>query len=286
MRPADKTNPINRNRTIRVGDRLVDFATPRVMGIINLTPDSFYAGSRKMDFSEILKTAETMLTEGATFLDVGGYSSRPGAEHISAEEELQRVIGPVQGLRKEFPDAIISVDTFRSQVAKAAVESGAHIINDISAGRLDENMLATMGELGVPFIAMHMKGTPQDMAQHAQYDDIVLEVVQYFSGVLHRARQAGICDVLIDPGFGFAKTAEQNFHMLNHLSRFHDLECPLVVGVSRKSMVYKTLNSTAEEALNGTTVLNTLTLLGGASVLRVHDVKAAMEAIKLTTHLT
>ncbi len=255
------------------------------MGIINVTPDSFFTGSRKTGLAEILRTSENMLKEGATFLDVGGYSSRPGAEDISEDDEIDRVIQPIEAIRKEFPNAIISVDTFRSKVAKNAVEFGADIVNDISGGNLDENMLAMVAELGVPYIAMHMKGNPQTMKELTEYDDLLKDVLKYFSSILNRCNQLGIKDVLIDPGFGFAKTAKQSFEIMKKLDHLHYLGRPLLVGVSRKSMIYRTLNLTAEEALNGTTVLNTVALLKGAAILRVHDVKEANEAVELLNHL-
>ncbi len=255
------------------------------MGIINVTPDSFFSGSRKAGTDDILETAEMMLREGATFLDIGGYSSRPGAENISIEDEITRVVHPIEAITKRFPEAIISVDTFRSEVAKRAVDSGAAIINDISAGHLDENMLESVAEMNVPYITMHMRGTPQTMKSLTDYQDILLEMTNYFSTVLDRCNQLGIKDVIIDPGFGFAKTAEQSFDLLNRLDHFHHLNRPLLVGVSRKSMIYRTLNLTAEEALNGTSVLNTVALLKGATILRVHDVKEAVEAVKLVNQL-
>lgn len=237
------------------------------MGIINVTPDSFYSGSRKQAQVEILKTAEKMLEEGASFLDVGGYSSRPGADDIPVDEEIARVVGPIQEITKEFSSSIISIDTFRSEVARAAVESGAAIVNDISAGQLDSDMLKVVTDLGVPYIAMHMRGTPQTMKGMTEYDDVVLEVTKYFSKVIKDCNQMGIKDVIIDPGFGFAKTAEQSFRLLNRLDHLKSLERPILVGVSRKSMIYRTLDITAEEALNGTTVLNTLALFKGAGIL-------------------
>ncbi|MEQ8629081.1 dihydropteroate synthase [Ekhidna sp.] len=265
---------------------MIDLSSPKVMGIINVTPDSFFEGSRKGAVHEILQTAEKMLEEGATFLDVGGYSSRPGATDILLNEELDRVIDPIKAIIDRFPKAIISIDTFRSEVARAAIDAGASVINDISAGHLDKMMLSVVAELGVPYVAMHMKGTPQNMKELTKYDDLLHEVMNYFSSVIHDCNQLGIKDVIIDPGFGFAKTAEQSFDLLNKLDHFHHLDRPLLVGVSRKSMIYRTLNSTAEEALNGTSVLNTVALLKGAQILRVHDVKEAVEAIKLVNELS
>lgn len=255
------------------------------MGIINVTPDSFFSGSRKTAITDILKSAEQMLSDGAAFLDVGGYSSRPGAEDISLDEEINRVVDPIKAIIKEFPNAIISIDTFRSEVARRAVDAEAAIVNDISAGNLDEKMLSTVAELNIPYIAMHMRGTPQTMKELTEYDDLLLEVMKYFSAVLHDCNRLGIKDVIIDPGFGFAKTADQSFDLLNRLDHFHLLNRPILVGVSRKSMIYRTLNLTAEEALNGTTALNTVALFKGAAILRVHDVKEAVEAVKLVSKL-
>lgn len=255
------------------------------MGIINATPDSFFSESRKTALDEILITAENMINDGATILDIGGYSSRPDAEDVSEEEELSRVVVPIETIKKRFPDTIISIDTFRSKVAKSAVESGADIVNDISAGHLDLKMLETVAEMNVPYIAMHMRGTPQTMKGLTDYEDLLLDVVKYFSSVINRCNQLGIKDVIIDPGFGFAKTAVQSFDLLNKLDHFHHLNRPLLVGVSRKSMIYRTLNLTAKEALNGTSVLNTVALLKGAAILRVHDVKEACEAVKLINKL-
>ncbi|MEQ9009096.1 MAG: dihydropteroate synthase [Ekhidna sp.] len=271
--------------TINIGGEIIDLSSPKLMGIINVTPDSFFSGSRKTALTDILKSAENMLKDGATFLDIGGYSSRPGAEDISIEEEPERVIEPIESISKEFPEAIISIDTFRSEVAKKAIDLGADLVNDISAGNLDSGMLSAVSEMGVPYIAMHMRGTPQNMKELNKYDDLLHDVLKYFSSVVHDCNQLGIKDVIIDPGFGFAKTADQSFDLLNKLDHFHHLDRPLMVGISRKSMIYRTLYSTAEEALNGTTVLNTVALLKGAAILRVHDVKEAVEAIKLVNEL-
>lgn len=272
-------------KTINVRGEIVDLSQPKVMGIINVTPDSFYLGSRKNSTKEILKVAEEMLSEGATFLDIGGYSSRPGATDISETEELERILEPIKTIRKEFPESIISVDTFRSEVARQAVASGADMINEISAGHLDEEMLKTVAQLSVPYIAMHMKGSPQTMKDMATYENIVTEVMYYFSKVIGDCNELGIKDVVLDVGFGFAKTANQSFQLLKHLDHFRHLEKPILVGISRKSMIYKSLEITADEALNGTTVLNTVALVKGASILRVHDVKEAVEAINLVNRL-
>jgi dihydropteroate synthase len=254
---------------------------PKVMGILNVTPDSFYEGSRIASSGEVLLKAERMINEGATFLDIGGYSTRPGAIDISEEEELQRTIPIIETLRNAFPDVYLSIDSFRSGVAKRAVEAGADLVNDISCGELDGEMLGTVGALGVPYVGMHMRGTPQTMTTYTDYNDLVGEVAKYFAEKSEKVVEAGIKDFIIDPGFGFAKTKEQNFELLNQLEYFRKLGFTTLCGVSRKSMIYKTLNVSADEALNGTTVLNTVALLKGVSVLRVHDVKEAVEAIKL-----
>lgn len=255
------------------------------MGILNVTPDSFYSGSRVQGIEAILAKAEQHIAAGATFLDVGGYSSRPGAKDIPEEEERVRVLEPIRQLTKTFPQAIISIDTFRSGVARLAVEAGAHIINDISGGHLDPEIVPVAGDLQVPFIGMHMKGSPQTMKHLAEYDDLLIEMMSYFGEMLEVAYKHHVKDVIIDPGFGFAKNIDQNFQLLRSLAYFKNLEKPLLVGVSRKSMVHKTLGITAEESLNGTTVLNTAAVLNGASILRVHDVKEAKEVVELTQRI-
>ena len=265
--------------------KLIDLSQPKVMGIINITPDSFYSGSRSNTEKEILKTAERMLKEGADFLDLGAYSSRPGADDIPVEEELKRMLPAVEAILKEYPEALLSIDTFRARVAEESIKAGAAMINDISAGNLDKNMLKIIAKYQVPYIMMHMKGTPQNMKDLNQYDDLLHDVLFYFSGRIKAARERGINDIIIDPGFGFAKNIEQNYELLSKLELFQNLELPLLVGVSRKSMIWKKLNISADEALNGTTVLNTAALLKGANILRVHDVKEAMESIKLTREL-
>ena len=226
-----------------------------------------------------------MMKEGATFLDVGGYSSRPGADDISVEEETKRVIAPIEAICKEFPDAIISIDTFRSDVARRALDMGAKLVNDISAGRLDDQMIEMVGHRTVPFIAMHMRGTPQTMKENTSYDDLLSNVATYFSEVKIKCLNAGIKDLIIDPGFGFAKTLEQNYYLLKNLGYLLSLNCPILVGVSRKSMIFKLLESSANQVLNGTTALNSVALLGGASILRVHDIKEAVETAKLIGYL-
>ena len=268
--------------TINCKGQLIDLSLPKVMGILNVTPDSFYDGGLYKDNSKILKQVEKMIYEGATFIDVGAYSSRPNAEHVSEEDELKRILPIVHLVLKEFPKTLMSIDTFRSNVAKQCIEAGACMINDISAGKLDDNMLQIIANLQVPYIMMHMRGTPNTMQQKTHYDNLVKDLLFYFSERIAAARAAGIIDIIIDPGFGFAKTLEQNYELLNKLELFKMAEQPLLVGVSRKSMIYKTLETSANEALNGTSILNTVALQKGASILRVHDVKEAMECIKLT----
>ena len=252
------------------------------MGIINITPDSFYSGSRSNTEKEILTNTEKMLTDGATFLDLGAYSSRPGADDITVEEELNRMIPAIELILKEFPEANLSIDTFRAEVAKRSIENGAAMINDISAGKLDDKMLSVIAEFQVPYVMMHMKGTPQTMKDLNQYENITSDILFYFSERIKAARDLGINDLIIDPGFGFAKNIEQNFQLFSKLELFKNLELPLLVGISRKSLIWKKLNISANEALNGTTVLNTAALSKGANILRVHDVKEAVECIKLT----
>lgn len=278
---SDKNTVFNQKKTINAGGRLIDFSIPKVMGIINITPDSFYSGSRFGSVDLALKAAEEMLKDGADFLDLGSYSSRPGAEDITEEEEKARLIPAVKSIKKKFPDAILSIDTFRSGVAAAAIHEGAHIINDISGGALDSKMAETAAHFNVPYILMHMKGTPQNMNQMAVYEDILGEMMRYFSLKIKHLTEAGVKDIIIDPGFGFAKTIEQNFELLKKFELFHMAGLPLLAGLSRKSTIWRTLNIKSEDALNGTTVLNTIALMKGADILRVHDVKAAVEAVKL-----
>jgi len=267
--------------TLNCRGRLLTFDSPIVMGIINVTPDSFYSGSRQSTVDAALQKAEQMINEGAAILDLGGQSTRPNSKQISAEEEAERVCPAIEAVHKQFPDAIISVDTYYHYVAEQAVYAGASIVNDISGGTLDSDMLFVVAKSKTPFICMHMKGTPENMQQHAVYENVTREVLDYFIQRIDVCKQAGINDVIIDPGFGFAKTITHNFELLRNLSVFKMLEKPIIVGLSRKSTVYKTLGVTAEEALNGTTVMNTLALLNGANILRAHDVKEAVEAIKL-----
>lgn len=267
--------------TLNCNGTLIDLTTPKVMGILNITPDSFYDGGNLTNEHLILAQAEKMLNQGATFLDIGGYSSRPGAEDISESEELQRVLPAIEAILKKFPKSHISIDTFRSEVAKKCVDAGAVMVNDISAGNLDSNMMKTVAALKVPHVMMHMKGNPKTMNSLADYNNVTKEVLYYFSEKLAEARALGINDLIVDPGFGFAKTRYHNFELLNNLELFKSLEVPLLVGISRKSMIYKTLQTTPEEALNGTTALNSIALLKGANILRVHDVNEAIQCITL-----
>lgn len=268
--------------TINCRGHLIDLNTPKVMGILNLTPDSFYSGSRNKPDTAFLKNAESMLEEGAAFLDVGGYSTRPGALDITSEEELKRVLPAVELLMKEFPDVLISVDTFRSKIAEACLEAGAAMINDISAGNLDEDMMEVVAKHKAPYVMMHMRGNPQTMKDLNNYEDMIREILFFFSERTKKAHRHGIADVIVDPGFGFSKNIAQNFELLDQLELFRTLKLPVLAGLSRKSTIYKTLGCDPGEALNGTTVLNTMALLKGANILRVHDVKEAVEAVKLT----
>lgn len=269
-------------RYINVNGRLMDLSEPQVMGILNVTPDSFYAGSRMETEKDIINRLHQITSEGASILDIGAYSSRPDAEHISAEEEMNRLRTGLDLVRKHQPEAVVSVDTFRADVAKMCVEEyGVAIINDISAGHMDPAMFETIAKLSVPYIMMHMQGTPQDMQMNPHYDHLLKEVFLYFAERVQKLRDLGAKDIIIDPGFGFGKTLEHNYELMNHLDEFQLFELPLLVGISRKSMIYKLLGTTPEEALNGTTVLNTLALMKGANILRVHDVKAAKEAVTL-----
>lgn len=283
---SDKNTFFRVKTTLNIGGYLMDLSAPKVMGVINLTPDSFYQKEEKNrgqlpQNKEVLYQVEQMLREGAHFIDLGAYSSRPKAEHISEEEEIQRMLPSLRSIVREFPDAIVSVDTFRSEIAKTAVGEGAKIINDISAGELDSKMFETIAALKVPYILMHMKGTPQNMLQHAHYDDVFAEVVGYFQAKIRQLTELGVNDLIIDPGFGFAKNAEHNYTLLNKLDQFKILGMPLLAGLSRKSMIYKQLDTTADQALSGTIAANTIALMKGANILRVHDVKPAVEAIKI-----
>lgn len=270
---------------INCNGTLIDLSSPKIMGILNITPNSFFDGGKFNSLDAALAQTEKMLSEGATFIDVGGASSKPGVDEISVDEELTRVLPVIEKLTTTFPEAIISIDTYRSEVAHKAVESGAQIVNDISAGNMDNNMLKTVGALGVPYIAMHMQGTPQTMQNDPSYDDVLTDVRSFFSAKIVEAHASGINDIILDPGFGFGKTIQHNFALLNHLDSLFVEGVPMLVGVSRKSMIYKTLNISADAALNGTTVLNTIALRQGAQLLRVHDVKEAHEAIRLVEAL-
>lgn len=267
--------------TLNCKGRLVVIDKPIVMGIINATPDSFFAGSRKASADDIIRQTATMLEEGAGMIDIGGQSTRPGSLPVSEEEELSRVIGGIEAIHKHFPECIISIDTYYARVAKEAVAAGASIVNDISAGTLDPAMIETVASLQVPYVLMHIQGTPQTMQQSPHYDNVTREVLDFFATRLAALQQAGIADIIIDPGFGFGKTNAHNFELLNQLPIFKILEKPLLIGLSRKGMIYKTLKITSEQALNGTTTLNTIALMKGANILRVHDVKAAVETITL-----
>lgn len=271
--------------TINCKGNLVDLSSPKVMGILNVTPDSFYDGGKYNNEYEILNQTEKMLFDGATFIDVGAYSSRPGAKHISEDEELKRITPVIKSLIENFPEIIISVDTFRSKIAKETVEIGASIINDISGGNMDNNMFNTVANLQVPYILMHMLGTPQNMQLNPKYENVITDIVKYFTEKIYKLHKLKLNDIIIDVGFGFGKTIKDNFEILKNLSYFKHLEAPILAGVSRKSMLYKTLQINATEALNATTVANTIALLNGANILRVHDVREANEAIKIVNQI-
>jgi dihydropteroate synthase len=271
----------HKKATVNAGGKLIDLSKPKVMGIINLTPDSFYAGSRKPGIEDALLQAEKMLTEGADFLDLGASSSRPGAGDISVQQETDRLLPVVEAIVGQYPDAVLSIDTFRAGVAEAGINAGAHIINDISGGQLDGDMFATIARLQVPYILMHMKGNPKTMQQLAIYDDVFAEVYDYFADKYYQLKQLGVHDVIIDPGFGFAKKPEHSYALMSRLQDLNILQLPILVGISRKKMIYGELGINASEALNGTTALNTIALTKGANILRVHDVKEAVEAVKI-----
>jgi dihydropteroate synthase len=272
--------------TLNCRGKLVPAQHPLVMGIINVTPDSFYDGSRCDDADAVFRQTECMLKEGADIIDIGAQSTRPHSTLISMEEELSRLAGIVDVVTDKFPDAIFSIDTFYSKVAEICIAAGASMINDVSGGQMDVNMIPSAAKLNVPYVCMHMRGTPQTMQQLNEYDDVTKSVIDYFIVKTEECRKAGINDVIIDPGFGFSKNVSQNFELLKNLDKLKMLDRPMLVGLSRKSTVYKTLGVTAEEALNGTTVLNTVALMKGASILRVHDVKEAKECVTLHSHLT
>ncbi|HSN49909.1 MAG TPA: dihydropteroate synthase, partial [Bacteroidales bacterium] len=273
---------LEKPRYINTGGNLLDLSVPKVMGILNITPDSFYPGSRFITDSELIKAAIEMSDEGADILDIGGYSSRPGAKDISAEEEGARVLRAIRLIRKELPASVISIDTFRSEIALEAVEGcGANMINDISGGEADNRMFDIAAQLNVPYVLMHMKGTPQTMQNSPVYEDVVAEILRWFGDKIFRLRSAGLKDIIIDPGFGFGKTTEHNFELLRRLGDFSVTGLPLMVGISRKGMIWKTLGISASEALNGTTALNAIALQNGADILRVHDVKEAIQTVQL-----
>ncbi len=266
--------------TLNCKGKLLAFDTPIIMGIINATPDSFYKGNINED---MLALAKKMIDDGATILDIGGQSTRPGSERINTDEEIQRVLPVIEAIHKNFPETIISIDTYSSKVALAAVEAGASIVNDISAGNMDDAMIATVAQLKLPYVCMHMQGKPESMHKNPKYDDVAKEVLDFFISKIEHCKSAGIVDIIIDPGFGFGKTIEHNFSLLKKMEVLQILDKPILAGLSRKSSIYKTLGTTAENALNGTTALNTIALMNGACILRVHDVKEAAEAIKLFT---
>lgn len=261
--------------------QLIDLSIPKVMGILNVTPNSFFDGGKYSNEDEIISQVDKMLSEGATFIDIGAYSSKPSAEFVTEQEEIDRIVPATELILKHFPEALLSIDTFRAEVAKASIESGAAIINDIAAGELDNKMFDVIAKYNVPYIMMHMRGNPQTMQSMTQYDDIVKEILFYFSEKVQQARALGINDLILDPGFGFAKTTDQNYEVMQKMELFNILELPVLAGISRKSMIYKTLGISAQEALNGTTFLNTIALSKGAKILRVHDVKEAMECVTL-----
>ena len=268
-------------KSINCKGNLIDLDHPKVMGILNLTPDSFYDGGKYRSEKDFLLQTEKMITEGATFIDIGAYSSRPGAEHISEEEEIARLIPVLEIILRKFPAILISIDTFRSKVARLGIETGACMINDISAGNLDDQMFETIAKLQVPYIIMHMKGNPKNMQEQTSYDNLINDIIYYFSKKISELRALNVNDVILDVGFGFSKTTNQNYELLSNLNLFKNLELPILTGISRKSMLYKYLNITSAKALNATTVANTIALQQGSNILRVHDVKEAMETIHI-----
>lgn len=282
---AGKNTVFQQKSTLNVRGTLLDLSKPRIMGILNLTPDSFYDGGRNNNLNDALKKTEQILSEGADIIDIGAYSSRPGAEHISEETESERLIPVLRAIVSEFPDAILSIDTFRSGIARMAVNEGAAMINDISAGAMDSEMFQTIANLGVPYIIMHMKGTPQTMASQNDYENITTEVCQYFASRIQELKNMGVIDLIVDPGFGFAKNLEQNYELLANLEHLKSTGHPVLAALSRKSMIYKLLETDAEHALNGTTAANTIALIKGANILRVHDVKAAKEVVKIVNQV-
>tara|TARA_B100000530_G_scaffold125398_1_gene78494 strand:- start:30 stop:854 length:825 start_codon:yes stop_codon:yes gene_type:complete len=271
--------------TINIRGKLMNFSVPKIMGILNITPDSFYDGGRYNSKDKIEKQIEKMIISGADIVDVGGYSSRPGAKDITIEDELNRVIPVIEIIKQKFPETIVSIDTFRSKVASEAIISGADIVNDISGGNLDSAMFETVSKHKVPYILMHMSGNPGNMMSKTNYENVTKDLCRYFSERIDKAKSCGINDIIIDPGFGFSKTTQQNYELLNNLEFFKEFQRPIVVGVSRKSMIYKTLNTTPDKALNGSSVLHTISLMKGANILRTHDVKEALECIKIVSQL-
>ena len=276
-------NAFVKKKTLKIKNKIFDIKEPGIMGILNLTPDSFFDGGQCHDIDDVIKKVERMLHEGAEIIDVGGASTRPGAADVSVEEELKRVVEPIKEISKAFPEAIISIDTFRAKVAEKAIEAGAHLINDISAGEDDDKMIDTVADLKAPYIIMHKQGKPKNMQSHPVYENVVKDILKYFSEKINQLKLKGISDIIIDPGFGFGKTLEHNYQLLRDLKEFEIFELPILVGVSRKSMINKVLKIKPEDALNGTSILHTLALLNGADILRVHDVKESKEVIKLLT---
>lgn len=272
--------------TINCKGKLIDLNSPKVMGIVNITPDSFYDGGKHKDDASILRQVENMLVSGATFIDIGAYSSRPGATEVSTSEELKRLLPVLHLILKEFPDILLSIDTFKGKVAEEAIQVGAAIINDISSGLLDEGMLTVIAKYNVPYIMMHMRGTPKTMQQYTDYENLITDMLFFFSQQTNKATSLGIKDIIVDPGFGFSKTLQQNYELLNKLNLLKITDKPILVGISRKSMIYKLLGTDPQNALNGTTALNMLALEKGANILRVHDVKEAMECVKIYDQLT
>lgn len=283
--PSEKRY-FNKKQTILYNGELIDLSTPIVMGVLNVTPDSFYDGGRYNSLLGALERARQIVDEGGSIIDIGAYSTRPNADDISTEEEISRLLPVVQAVKKEFPDVIVSIDTFRSEVARKIVdECGCCIINDISGGTMDDNMFETVAQLNVPYILMHIQGTPKTMQQKPQYNNITKEVIKKLSEGVFKLHELGVSDVIIDPGFGFGKTIEHNYELFNHLDAFRFFELPVLVGISRKSMIYKMFKNTPNDSLNATTVLNTLALQAGANILRVHDVQQAVEAVKIVEQL-
>jgi dihydropteroate synthase len=282
MKSDFESNFFSTNKTLNIRGRLINLNQPKVMGILNVTPDSFYDGNRYVTETAIVSQVEKMIDEGATFIDVGAYSSRPGADDVSQDEELKRSVEAIQIILKNFPNALISIDTFRSEVARVALYEGACMVNDISGGA-DEKMFGVVAQLNVPYILMHMRGNPKTMSGLTEYTNLLKDIVDYFHVRISQLQQLGARDIIIDPGFGFAKTVQQNFELLNNLDHFKILGKPVLAGLSRKSMIWKSLLTKPDDALNGTTSLNTIALMKGASILRVHDVKEAVEAVKLVS---